>query len=271
MGDEQGWRPDGIRLLAEHTGKWEPELVRIKRMVKHWQAEDRQYKGSEAYREQLQGTAGKQGPLSLIIRTPEKENYSVTCPLPDLRVYKGGEIIVRGNHGLAGQMAGLVRRELWGRQAKRRTPLRGLEQGRGGEAMETLQTVPLSPNDAAMVTILLTDSVSAPARAHLRWGYEGTCGLCGAESGDWTHYAHRCTQTPRLRDKGKMPDCIKYIGHIIARPLRAEAVKEARSANVLSGAFSGEWMIPAMQTAQSTATYKLSPVRKHMRSRGSSR
>lgn len=29
MRDEQRRRPDGTRLLAEHKGKWEPEIVRI--------------------------------------------------------------------------------------------------------------------------------------------------------------------------------------------------------------------------------------------------
>lgn len=34
-----GRRPDSVRLLVESAGKWEPELVRVKRVIKHWQNE----------------------------------------------------------------------------------------------------------------------------------------------------------------------------------------------------------------------------------------
>lgn len=37
MGDAGGRHPDGARLLATAGGKWELEVVRIKRVVKHWQ------------------------------------------------------------------------------------------------------------------------------------------------------------------------------------------------------------------------------------------
>lgn len=42
-GDRHGRRPESRQLLAEYQGKWEVEIVRIKRMVKQWQAEEWQY------------------------------------------------------------------------------------------------------------------------------------------------------------------------------------------------------------------------------------
>lgn len=38
MGDEHGRKPDGLRLLVERKGKSEPEVARVKIMVKRWQA-----------------------------------------------------------------------------------------------------------------------------------------------------------------------------------------------------------------------------------------
>lgn len=130
MDDEHGRRPDSIRLLAERKGKWEPEIVRIKRMIKHWQSEERQYHIPQAYWEQLQTANGKQGPISLL-KSP-LESYGVACPRRDLWKYKGREIEVRGNNGLATRMADIVRRELWERQAQRRTHLRSGARARQG-------------------------------------------------------------------------------------------------------------------------------------------
>lgn len=87
--------------------------------------------------------------------------------------------------------------------------------------MHILQAELRNPKEAAMVTTLITDSVYTPARAHLRWGYGGVCGLCGAECGDRTHYVQRCTQTPRMHDKGDTPDCLTYIGNIPAGSMQS--------------------------------------------------
>lgn len=40
MGDEHGRRPGGLRFFVDHKGKLEPEIVRAKRMIKHWKTEE---------------------------------------------------------------------------------------------------------------------------------------------------------------------------------------------------------------------------------------
>lgn len=37
--DARGRRPDAVRLLIVVAGKWDPEVVRSRRLVKHWQKE----------------------------------------------------------------------------------------------------------------------------------------------------------------------------------------------------------------------------------------
>lgn len=43
MGDKEGRRPDAVRLLVFGAGKWDPEVARAKRLVKHWQKEGPHY------------------------------------------------------------------------------------------------------------------------------------------------------------------------------------------------------------------------------------
>lgn len=43
MCDKEGRRPDAVRLLVVGAGKWDPEVVRAKRLVKHWQTEAAHY------------------------------------------------------------------------------------------------------------------------------------------------------------------------------------------------------------------------------------
>lgn len=70
-----------------------------------------------------------------------------------------------------------------------------------------------APKEAAMLMVLHTDSVYTPARAHLRWGFEGACRLCGADSGDWMHYIQGCTRIPKMTDRETMPDFLRYTGN----------------------------------------------------------
>lgn len=61
-----GRRPDSVRLLAVGGGKGDPEMVRMKRPVKHWQKEAEVYTIADAHWESLAGMSGKQGPASLM-------------------------------------------------------------------------------------------------------------------------------------------------------------------------------------------------------------
>lgn len=80
MGDKDGRRPDAVRLLVV-AGKWDPEAVRAKRLVQHWQREVPQYGITDEYWQSLAGTAGKLGPISLMRHTPERAG--VVCNLWD--------------------------------------------------------------------------------------------------------------------------------------------------------------------------------------------
>lgn len=49
MGEGDDKRPDGVRLLVVGSGKWTPEAVRVKSMVKNWKVEVRGYEVPECY------------------------------------------------------------------------------------------------------------------------------------------------------------------------------------------------------------------------------
>lgn len=72
VGDRDGRRPDWARLHVVGSGKWEPEVVRVKRMRKHWQAELPGYEVLGGYWDAFRGTAGKKGLYSMMRRTLEK-------------------------------------------------------------------------------------------------------------------------------------------------------------------------------------------------------
>lgn len=77
MGDAAGRLPDSVRLLVAGGGKWDPEVVRLKRLVKRWQREAEVYDIADAHWESLPGTSGKQGAISLMRHTLERAG--VTC------------------------------------------------------------------------------------------------------------------------------------------------------------------------------------------------
>lgn len=70
-----------------HGRRREPEIVRAKRMVRHWQKEVRDYVIPPGYWDALSSTLGKQVPISLMRRVPEK--YGVGCPAADAWVFCG--------------------------------------------------------------------------------------------------------------------------------------------------------------------------------------
>lgn len=140
MGHAQGRRPDSDRRLVDNRGKWEPELSRIKRMVKHWQSEVAGSAVPGVYWGSLAGTAGKHmGALDI----------------------EGRRVQVAGTQGLALQVAGAARAALWRAHAKRRMHLPGLEQGRDEAAMTALLKELTSPKHAGMIG---GDSVYTPAK-----------------------------------------------------------------------------------------------------------
>lgn len=139
-----------------------------------------------AYWDSLAGTAVKQGPRSLMRHELEKSDIGRTDM--NTRDINGRWVQLAGTRYLALQVPGAARDALCRAQAKRRMHLRGLEQGRDEAAMTTLMKERKCPKDAAMMVIVLADSVYTPSRAHVRWGFAGGCSLCG--------YVNDCPCTP---------------------------------------------------------------------------
>lgn len=98
------------------------------------------------------------------------EKYDVGCE--DLHEWniKGRLYSIADTHDMANRVAEATRAALWGMQAKRRLQLRGLERRRDEVSMEALTQEIWCPKDAAMMNIVIADSVCTPARAHSRWG-----------------------------------------------------------------------------------------------------
>lgn len=68
------------RVLLLGEAKWEPLIARIKRMVKHWQAEYRQHDIPQDYRESLCGTDGRTGAITLMNKT--LGDFGLRSPTP---------------------------------------------------------------------------------------------------------------------------------------------------------------------------------------------
>lgn len=120
-----------------------PEIVRIKRLVKHWQKEAAGYDISQDYWDALDGTMGKQGPISLTRHILER--YAIGCTTANEWIVKGRPCTVTDTMVLAQKVAEQVQDILLRGQAKSRTHVRGLEHGRDEDAMETLMSEVRSP------------------------------------------------------------------------------------------------------------------------------
>lgn len=71
-GDAEGRRSDGVRLLVIGAGKWDPEVVRMKRLVRHWQKEALHYDIVTEHWELIRDASGRHGPMSLMRHTSDK-------------------------------------------------------------------------------------------------------------------------------------------------------------------------------------------------------
>lgn len=54
--------------------------------------------------------------------------------------------------------------------------------------------------------VLMSDSVHTPATAHMRWGCDGYCALCGNDQGGWARCIHKCLGGPRLPREAHAPN-----------------------------------------------------------------
>lgn len=72
-----GRRPDGARLLVAGGGRRDPEVVRVKHLVKQCQAETEGYAVPREQWDSLQGTKAKRGAISPMIYVLEKAGISI--------------------------------------------------------------------------------------------------------------------------------------------------------------------------------------------------
>lgn len=72
----EGRRADSVRLLVVWGGKWDPEVVRMKRLAKQWQKEAEVYAITHALWSSPTSTSGKQGPMSLMRHMLERASVT---------------------------------------------------------------------------------------------------------------------------------------------------------------------------------------------------
>ena len=110
---------------------------------------------------------------------------------------EGVQYQLGNQHGLHEAVSQQVQRTLWGKMAANRTSYQGLEEGRNHRATLAWRETIQDDRTRAFLDIVLTDAVYAPLRAHLQWGKDGGCPLCGNPTGDWKHFVENCPGMPQ--------------------------------------------------------------------------
>lgn len=116
-------------------------------------------------------------------------------PAPERRVMHQGTICIDDDSEAHSNVARLVVERLWQDHAAEHTLLQTMDKDRDGATMAEFRKQIRSPQGRAMLETLHADSVSTPARAHMRWGYVRECPQCGGEQADRGHVVDRCPQT----------------------------------------------------------------------------
>lgn len=157
MGDKDGRRPDAGRLFVVGAGKRDPEVVRAKRLGKHWNEDASQHGITGESLQPLAGRAGKLGPISLMRHTLEKAG--VVCNSWDRWDVFGGGFRPSADPSAATTFAEAVTASRWRKLAKHRSVLQGLHEGRGEETMLLIDRARGSPVPKGMLYIIQPDSI----------------------------------------------------------------------------------------------------------------
>ena len=166
------WGTSGRRnlkasLLHMFGGKFEPEVARLKRVLKSWIREDHAAQVPATYWKSLYHGSHK-GPIGLI-----HELFSEVELLtddPQRITIQGHQSRLCETHNIIAQAVAQAKQVLWRRVAQESEAYKGLHTGRNEKATLMWHRRHKQGKDAAFVDILLTDGVYTPYRAHMRWG-----------------------------------------------------------------------------------------------------
>lgn len=194
MGDKEGRRPAAVRLLVVGAGKWGPEVVRAKRIVKHWHKEAAKYCITDEYWETLAGTARKLGPFTEASHPREGRRRLQRMGLLG-GIWTSSSAVHRPERGY-NPRRGSHRIEM-AKTRQAQVGSAGLHEDRDEEVMLLVDRARRSPVLKGILCNIQSHSVYTPSRAHLRWGFDAGCPLCGAPIGTWQHFIDDCAGTRR--------------------------------------------------------------------------
>ena len=212
MGVPKGHRNAALYLLVYHQGRWDPEIVRARRMLSFW---TKLLMEVPIPLEYWQGCrpGGRSRPIQLFRNF--LRHYDIVADTPTQWVIQGRSFQVLDQHGLQAAALGSVQRVLWQRATKGHTLFQGLDGGRDPEASLGPRAPCANAALAAFRDILLCGGVYTPQLAHFRWGKQHHCPVCGTANADWPHFVDACPHLPRgpalLPDT---PGCLKYTGNV---------------------------------------------------------
>ena len=212
LGDRHAHRPQQPLLLHLAGGKFEPEVVRMNRLVRHWVKNGPAFQVPHDYWQECKASISRRGPIHLMVHTLEGYGIKATAPLC---WEVGGRIYdLQNQHGMQEAIAQRVKDTLWARIAARRTGYQGMEQGRDEDATNSWRSTLEDSRNVAFLDIVLTDGVYTPMRAHMRWGKSPNCPFCQAQVADWKHFVKHCPAMPKAPAHQAMPDSLTYTGNV---------------------------------------------------------
>lgn len=164
-----GMAPRRSQAPSNGRRKWDQEVVRMKRLVKHGQREAMQHGSTAAHWGSPKGTSGRHGPMPLIRHALEKAG--VACE--SWQVWRVGsrDIWVAEDTDAARLVDQTVVVESWRRSGKLGAVRRGWTK------VVTRMSWTISTSKCAALCCMgcwgtHIDSVYTPSRAHMRWGYD---------------------------------------------------------------------------------------------------
>ena len=212
LGDKHAHRPQQPLLLHLAGGKFEPEVVRMNRLVRHWIKNGPAFQVPHDYWQDCKGSISRRGPIHLMVHTLEA--YGIQAIGPLCWELKGRVYDLQNQHGIQEEIAQHVTDTLWARLATRRTAYQGMAQGRDECATNSWRSTLEDDRNVAFLDIILTDGVYTPMRAHMRWGKTPECPFCQAQVADWKHFVKHCPAMPNAPPHQAMPDSLVYTGNV---------------------------------------------------------
>ena len=212
LGEQHAHRPKQPLLLHLASGKYEPEVVRVNRLIRHWVKNGPAFQVPHDYWEECKTSISRKGPIHLMVHT--LRSYGIQAIGPLCWEVGGRTYDLQNQHGLQEAIAQHVKDTLWARLATRRTGYQGMAQGRDDVATNSWRNSLQDDRNQAFLDMILTDRVYTPMRSHLRWGKDPTCPFCQAQVADWKHFVKHCSAMPKGPENQARPDALTYTGTV---------------------------------------------------------